>query len=50
MLQRRRQLRPAAERIGALAGLDLGVLCGDLETLGRIRKQINDPLPPGLTL
>ena len=33
-LQRRLQLRPAVERVSALAGLDLGELGDDLEALG----------------
>ena len=34
-LQRRLQLRPALERVGALAGLDLGELADDLEAFRR---------------
>ena len=34
-LQRGLQLRPAGQRIGAFAGLDLGELGHDLEALGR---------------
>ena len=34
-LQRRLQLWSAVERVGALAGLDLGELGDDLEALGR---------------
>ena len=33
MLQRGRQLRPPAQRVGALAGFDLGVVGGDLKAL-----------------
>ena len=33
-IKRRRELRPAIERVGALAGLDLGEGLGQVEALG----------------
>ena len=44
-----RRLRDAGIAVTSLKGIFYEWV-RDLETLGRIRKQINDPLPPGLTL
>ncbi|MFM9845513.1 MAG: isochorismatase family protein [Dongiaceae bacterium] len=44
-----RRLRDAGIAVTSLKGIFYEWV-RDLETLGRIRKQINEPLPPGLTL
>ena len=44
-----RRLRDAGIAVTSLKGIYYEWL-RDLETLGRLRKQMNEPLPPGLTL
>ena len=44
-----RRLRDAGIAVTSLKGIFYEWV-RDLETLGRIRKQVNEPLPPGLTL